>query len=735
MRLLSRLLSSLQRHRRALAIALMCASLGALHAQATANDDSAEPPSRVARLSYIAGDLGFLAAGTQDWGDASVNRPLTTGDRLSSGHDGRAELEFGGAVLRMSDRTDVALLDLNEKMAQVELSQGTLSLSVLHLDPGQTYEIDTPTVALVIDQPGTFRVDINDDGGSSSTRVTAFHGDATVYGENNTQRQVYAGRSYRFVDSSLSAVAISDIGGGDSFDAWVSTRERRYAQGDSSQYVPDDMVGTPDLGEYGAWETTSDDGPVWYPNDVGPDWAPYRTGHWAYIAPWGWTWIDAMPWGYAPYHYGRWTHTGRGWGWIPGPRDMRSIYAPALVVFVGGGVSVGIGGPVGWFPLGPGEIYNPWYHCDRDCYNRVNMNNIRHDRRYDERSFASRIDEHYAHYRDNRPLHDDRYVNRDAPRGLTAMPGRDFAASQAVQRHLLRGDRQLAAAPVRTHGADLRPLPGEPAGARSAHVRNLPLNGFRREVVARHAPPQGRVEPIGRAAGPSSMAVPVAHVRVLTAGPGYQGEPRRSLPDSGTKSAGIRANVQRNSNVDANAPIVRGRADDVTGPAAQPRSYEPPSARFAHPYGSRAPERDDRQPRPGVSFIAPESRNRPTPASQPDLRLPQTPRIEPAAEFNRGAPREAARQPTYNTPQPRMYRPSDAAPRMRTEPVLRNAEVQAPRPMPARNEAPRQMMQAERYMPPRSAPPVRAEAARPQPRQAPASSREEPRKHDDEHHR
>lgn len=730
MRVLSRLLSSLQRHRRALAIALMCASLGALHAQATANDGSADPPSRVARLSYIAGDLGFLPAGAQDWVDASVNRPLTSGDRLSSSHNGRAELEFGGAVLRMDNQSDVTVLDLNEKMAQVELSQGTLSLSVLHLDPGQTYEIDTPTVALVIDQPGTFRVDINDDGGSSNTRVTALNGDATVYGENNAQRPVYAGRSYRFVDSSLSAVAISDIGGGDSFDAWVNSRERRYAQGDSSQYVPDDMVGTPDLAEYGSWDSTSDYGAVWYPNDVGPDWAPYRTGHWAYIAPWGWTWIDAMPWGYAPYHYGRWAHTDRGWGWIPGPRGVRSVYAPALVVFVGGGVSVGIGGPVGWFPLGPGEIYNPWYHCDRDYYTRVNMNNIRHDRRHDDRSFTSRIDDHYARYRDNRPLHADRYVNRDAPRGFTAMSGRDFAASQAVQRHLLRSDRQLASAPVRTHGADLRPLPGDSAMVRSAHVRNLPLNGFRREVVARHAPPQGRVEP----AGPSRVVRPLAHVRVLNPGPGRQGEPGWSRSDNGTAPAGIRPNVSRDFNVIPNAPVEGRRLDGATSPAAQPRSYEPSSARFAYPSANRAPERIDRQPRPGVSFIAPESRNRPA-AIQPDARLPQAPRIEPAIMLNRGAPREAARQPSYNTPQPGMYRPSDAAPRMRTEPVQRNADIQVPRPMPARNEAPRQMMQAERYMPPRSAPPVRAEAARPQPRQAPASSREEPRKHGDGHQR
>ena len=29
------------------------------------------------------------------------------------------------------------------------------------------------------------------------------------------------------------------------------------------------------------------------------------------------------------------------WGWIPGPREVRPVYAPALVVFVGGGMAAG----------------------------------------------------------------------------------------------------------------------------------------------------------------------------------------------------------------------------------------------------------------------------------------------------------------------------------------------------------------------------------------------------------
>ena len=743
MQVLTKLLVSLRRHGAVLAIGLVCAAAGPVHAQTATGDDGAPPPARVARLSYVAGDLGLLPAGASDWNDADLNRPLTTGDKLSSGAGARAELEFGGATLRLDQRTDLGLLDLNDQMAQIELTQGTLNLSVQSLDDGQSYEIDTPTVALVINQPGRFRVDIDGD----ATRVTAFEGNATVYGENNAQRDVFAGRSYRFVDSSLAAIAISDIGGGDDFDAWVDQRNQRYAQSDSNQYVPDDMVGTPDLREYGAWQSTSDYGAVCYPNDVGPDWAPYRVGRWAYIAPWGWTWIDAMPWGFAPYHYGRWAHTPRGWGWIPGPRHARPIYAPALVAFVGGGgFSMGIGsGPIGWFPLGPGEIYNPWYRCNRDYYQRVNVSNIRLTRNITNVTIINNINNHYGHYRDNRPMSDERYVNRRAPGGFSAMSGRQFAAGQRVQRNLVKVDpRQLEAARVVPHGVDLRPQAGGQSGQRSAHVRQLPLGGFQREVVARHAPPstfERHIAPGNNLATSARTPSPRSNVRVLN--------PRAGVSVNQPPAAGSRidpgaerSRLPRTSNVIPNAPIVqRGQ------PVEQPRQGALPSARFAHPRDRDQTGERSSMPRPGVSYIsgAEQDNRQRTPRST----LPQVPQIQRADNAGRPAAIREEQMPRSAASQPRMVAPEPAPP------AARYQRAEPSRPAYTRNEAPPQRMQQPSYQPPReqprveqpryeapryaqpqqrAAPPVRAEAARPQRSEAHQERKSEPRSHDDRQH-
>src|SRR5690348_355975 len=339
-----------------------------------------DPPDRAARLAYISGDVEFAPAGESDWGSADINRPMVTGDRLLTGDDGRAALELGDAALRINHDSAFNFLDLDDTTAQVELSQGTLNLRVRRLGDGQVYEIDTPTVAFIAGEPGTYRVDVAPNG--NGAMVTVFEGSGTVYGENGASRPVQAGQSYRFDDSTLANVAVQRLPPPDDFDRFCGERDSRYANSVSRRYVSEGMVGYDDLDRYGDWQDTPDYGAVWYPTQVAAGWAPYRDGHWAWIEPWGWTWVDDEPWGFAPFHYGRWVNVRNRWGWVPGPRTVEPVYSPALVAFVGGSgfsVSVSVGGaqPVGWFPLGPRDIYVPPYRASRRYFTSVNVTNIR----------------------------------------------------------------------------------------------------------------------------------------------------------------------------------------------------------------------------------------------------------------------------------------------------------------------------------------------------------------------
>ena len=463
-----------------------------------ANAGTDQSPGRVARLAYLSGQVQFAPAGENDWGSVDINRPMVIGDRLLTGDNGRAVLELGDASVRIDNGSAFDFLNLTQDNVQIELSQGTLNLAVRQLGNGENFEVDTPTVAFVAATPGVYRIDNSPSG--TGSMVTVFQGSGMVYGENGASREVAAGSSYRFNDSSLASVNVNGLPPADDFDRFCETRDSnftRYTQ-QQQQYVPSDMIGGDDLYQYGQWNAVPEYGNVWYPTTVPSGWAPYRYGHWAWIDPWGWTWVDNQPWGFAPFHYGRWVYAGNRWGWMPGPVGVRPVYAPALVAFIGGsGLSISLrlggGGPVGWFPLGPRDVYVPWFHASRNYFTNVNVTNIRNV--YVNKTVINNFYNDYNAGRSPRHGRHD-YAYRNLPGAVTAVPRNVFADARPVHPAALKLNRDQLA---RTQ---LAVRPGVNPGTASLglrHPSNRPAirpdrEPFARPVVARRQPPARPVE-------------------------------------------------------------------------------------------------------------------------------------------------------------------------------------------------------------------------------------------------
>src|ERR1700686_1722057 len=124
--------------------------------------DENDPSSRVARLAFEEGSVSLQPGGVDDWVAAPVNRPLTTGDKLWSDRDSRAELQLDGSLLRLSSQTAISFLNLNDRTTQVQLTAGTLIVRVRRLDDDETYEIDTPNLAFSILRPGIYRLSVDE---------------------------------------------------------------------------------------------------------------------------------------------------------------------------------------------------------------------------------------------------------------------------------------------------------------------------------------------------------------------------------------------------------------------------------------------------------------------------------------------------------------------------------------------------------------------------------------------
>jgi hypothetical protein len=503
-----------------------------------APDDSADPPSRVARVSFIDGTVSMQPGGTGEWGSASLNRPVTIGDKLWADQNSKLELQAGQASIHVGGMTALSLLNLDGTSTQMRLAEGRINFRVREIREGDLYEVDTPNLAFTVKQAGAFHVDVNENGDVTGVTIIRGEGEVAAGGQTYT---VHAGERATItgmdngVQYNVNAAPLNP----DEFDKWADQRDTKEENSNSAKYVSRDVVGYSDLDDYGDWKEEPTYGNVWYPNSVSPDWAPYSNGNWSYVAPWGWTWVDYSPWGFAPFHYGRWIYGGGGWGWCPGPIYARPYYGPAFVGFLGGfhvGIGFGFGAGVGWFPLGWGEPYRPWYRAGGGYWNSINVHNT-----YIHNGNVNNFQHYnYAYARNNR--------------AVTVASHNAFVGGQAINRragHI--SEATLRSARV-TGGVNGAPTRASYFGAAGSNRRvSVPSSTVQnRTVMARTSP----------AAGASHLPVRTMNGGGLgsgraTATTGYTGRGGTQQPTNnrvGTFGGNTAYSTNRQAQVSANRP-------------------------------------------------------------------------------------------------------------------------------------------------------------------------------------
>ena len=658
----------------------------ALPAQMAAQDGDDDPPGRAARLGHMEGSVSFQPAGESEWVEAIPNRPMTSGDKLWADRDSRAEVQLGSTSIHIGSSTGFSFLNLDDHTIQIQLSAGTINLRVRHLDDEDVVEIDTPNQAFSVFRQGNYRVESSEDGNYTVVTVREGEGESTGNGQTYT---VHEGQRATFSGTERLSADVQQIGEPDEFDRWSYRRDRHYEESPSSRYVSRDVVGAEDLDEYGQWRPAPEYGNVWYPN-VPAGWAPYHTGHWAWIDPWGWTWVDDAPWGYAPFHYGRWAFIEGRWGWVPGPPEVRPVYAPALVVFVGGG-GPAMGGNVAWFPLGPREVYVPSYHVSQAYVNRVNVTNTNVSQTTVTNVFNTTV------VNNTTVINNVTYANRNVSGAVTAVPQHAFAGGQSVAKVAVPVTRQqIAAAPV---AARVAVAPSQTAvlgvhAANNVHVAAPPAAVLNRQVIAKTAPPPA---PVPFAAKQQALAAhpgqPVERQEMQQIRPANAPQPlvRQVTPTKPGNSYGHPGN--------------QPAANEHPGQNAQPNLPQPNQPAMSRP---AEPNRPAQPNTPAINRPAEPNRpseyqgrnDRPAPA-QPSNR----PEVNPAVMNRPAEPRN-----DYPVAQPTSHTVSSA-------PVQNAAPAEAPRqaeaPSRPQNSAPATHTQ------PSAAAPAAARPSQPQPQQHP----------------
>ncbi len=308
-----------------------------------------DPPARVGRLAKLTGTVSFRTPDLDHWEPATLNYPITSNNMLWTEPQSQAEVEVSGNRIVMDQTTELDVDQLDNQTMTTTEPQGELYLRLVAVPAGQSYTVRTPRGIVTIAQPGKYEVAAGDT--EHPTTLTVIEGAAQVSGDGFALE--------------VAANQEATIYGSDTFQASVSVAQRdaflnaELAIDEPPPPPPQvpavvaQMTGGTDLTQYGDWQSSPEYGQVWYPKSAGSDYVPYRNGSWSYVEPWGWTWVDDAPWGFAPSHYGRWVDTDAGWGWAPVAPDLPvyapPVYAPAVVDFFGLGAAA-VGAAVGFGP-------------------------------------------------------------------------------------------------------------------------------------------------------------------------------------------------------------------------------------------------------------------------------------------------------------------------------------------------------------------------------------------------
>jgi hypothetical protein len=295
-----------------------------------------EEGENYARVGVVDGGLYAQLQGEEDLQILTRNTPVYPGMYLVTEAESRASIELAEGSTLFFD-SDTAL--------EVEALgfEASSEAAVLHLDRGgllvqkARYAGDILVYAseghVRLLREGLYRIDVFEEG---DVRVTTLEGTAKV---SSGADVAYVDAGYRTHFSPFGEIETPAIfrERADSLVRWARNQgyfEYSYEEGPAYEtavarygFRGASVRYAHELAAYGTWKYHPVYGShVWIPRNVPVSWRPYYNGYWR-PTPVGYFWASYEPWGWMPYHYGRWAWaTDFGWCWVPG-----RTFAPAWV--------------------------------------------------------------------------------------------------------------------------------------------------------------------------------------------------------------------------------------------------------------------------------------------------------------------------------------------------------------------------------------------------------------------
>jgi hypothetical protein len=289
--------------------------------------DDSGLPARAVRLSSVDGQVQ-LSKGNQVLADGAVaNTPLFEGTRVTTGDDGRAEIQFeDGSVARLSPNSSLTLSVLRGSggngEAEITLESGLGYFELQGSGLSGTMSVKFNDGVATASGFSVLRINLDNPPGE----LAVFSGNAHLERGSAMTVDLHGGESVALSGNDVSHYTLNETIEPDSWDSWnsdrdqVLTSESAARTGATKDYAQGSNPAWNDLDANGNWYDVPGQGQIWSPYDASnPGWDPYGNGNWMNSPGYGYTWVSGYPWGYMPYQCGMWNwYDSFGWGWAPG---------------------------------------------------------------------------------------------------------------------------------------------------------------------------------------------------------------------------------------------------------------------------------------------------------------------------------------------------------------------------------------------------------------------------------
>ncbi len=328
-----------------------------------ARADDAGQPARAVRLSNVSGQVQISVGGQAITTQAVANMPLFEGYQITTGQDGRAEIEFeDGSVARIAPDSGLTLSVLRGQGASGE-AQIVLNGGLGYFELQGSYQAGQIGVSFgnaVVTAGGftVMRIDMDTPPGT----LAVFSGNAHIEDGDALTLDLHGGESVALNAANLSQSQVAESVEPNSWDQWNSDRDQALAAEAGSQtqatdsFVNSENPAWSDLNANGNWYSVPGQGYVWSPYvAANAGWDPYGCGQWVWTPRFGYIWVSCNQWGFMPYQCGMWNfYDSFGWGWSPGLGGCNPWWGTGYI-----GPNIGYA-PAGYLPvLRPAPVGRP----------------------------------------------------------------------------------------------------------------------------------------------------------------------------------------------------------------------------------------------------------------------------------------------------------------------------------------------------------------------------------------